>query len=64
VIIHLFFHCSIFTFLSLTHLLELKDYAPVWGRCLHLYLLAPNLLPVVSPALIALVEDLELESEL
>ena len=64
VMITLFFffpppHYGSFT-LSLTHLLELRDCAPAWDPCLHLYLLAPNL-PPVSPDWAVLVGDLELE---
>lgn len=64
VIIGLFPHCGsfiLFSLLSLTHLLELRDCALVWGPCLHVYFLAPSLLPLVGPEWAVLVVDLRLE---
>lgn len=51
VIIKLSPHCGtsfLFSFLSLIHLLEVRDCVPGWGPCLHVYFLAPNLLPLVG----------------
>lgn len=49
------------TLLLLTHLLGPRDSAPVWNLYLHL---APSVLPLVGPGLIARVVDLGLEAEL
>lgn len=53
----------VFTLLSLTYLLELRDSAPAWNLHLHLHQ-APSFLPLVILDLIALVVDLGLEAEL